>query len=113
MTRHFQKLPRLKYFYREYHAPINSILTETSIQMYLTFVQVILLNRMELSMQAMFPSEQIVIKRLFTSLALLFSLSLRGVNSEIEILFLSDFSESAKYIFSLVLDWMFCQNSSH
>ena len=81
--------------------------------MYLTFVQVILLNRMELSMQAMFPSEQIVIKRLFTSLALLFNLSLRGVDSEIEILFLSDFSESAKYIFSLLLDWMFCQNSSH
>ena len=43
----------------------------------------------------MFRSEHILIKQLFTSLALLFDLSLLGVNSEIKMLFLSDFSESA------------------
>ena len=46
----------------------------------------------------MFRWEHILIKRLFTSLALLFNLSLLGVSSKIEILFLSDFSEIARSI---------------
>ena len=50
-------------------------------------------------------SEHIFIKRLFTSLALLFDFSLRGVNSENEILFLSDFSESARFVISITI-WM-------
>ena len=53
----------------------------------------------------MFRWEHILIKRLFTSLALLFSLSHLGVSSEVEILFLSDFSEVARSIISLAI-WL-------
>ena len=53
----------------------------------------------------MFRWEYILIKQLFTSLALLFNLSLLGVSSEIEILFLSDFSEIARSIISLAI-WL-------
>ena len=49
----------------------------------------------------MFQWDYILIKRLLTSLALLFDLSLRDVSSEIEILVLSDFSESARSIISI------------
>ena len=49
-------------------------------------------------MQAKFRWEHILIKRLFTLLVLLLNLSLHGVSSEIEILFLLDFSESAMFI---------------
>ena len=51
----------------------------------------------------MFRWEHILIKWLFTSLALLFSLSHLGVSSKIEILFLSDFSEVAGSIISLAV----------
>ena len=51
-----------------------------SIQMHLTFIYVILLN--QTGMIAMFWLEHILIKRLFTSLALLFNLSLRGVRAQ-------------------------------
>ena len=50
----------------------------------------------------MFRSEHIFINRLFTSLVLLLTLSLCGVDSEIEILFFSDFSASARSIISPV-----------
>ena len=53
----------------------------------------------------MFRWEHILIKQLFISLALLFNLSLLGVISEIEISFLSDFSESARSIISLAI-WL-------
>ena len=53
----------------------------------------------------MFQWDYILIKRLFTSLALLFDLSLRDVSSEIEILVLSDFSESARSIISIAI-WL-------
>ena len=53
----------------------------------------------------MFRWEHILIKRLFTSLALLLNLSLLGLSSEIEILFFSDFSESARSIISLAI-WL-------
>ena len=66
--------------------------------MHLTFVYVILLNRTGMIDVI---CEHILIKRLFTSLALLFNLSLLGVSSEIEILFFSDFRESARPIISL------------
>ena len=49
--------------------------------------------------------EHILITRLFISLALLFNLLLLGVSSEIEILFLSGFSQSAKSIISLAI-WL-------
>ena len=51
----------------------------------------------------MFRWEHILIKRLFTSLALLFNLSLLGVSSETEILFLSDFIEIAWSIICLAI----------
>ena len=54
-------------------------------------------------MQAMFRWEHILIKRLFTLLALSLNLSLHGVSSEIEILFFLDFSESAVSIMSLAI----------
>ena len=53
----------------------------------------------------MFRWEHILIKRLFSSLALLFNLSLLGVSSETEILFLSEFSEIARSIISLAI-WL-------
>ena len=65
--------------------------------MHLTFVYVILLNRAGMI--------DYLIKRLFTSLALLFNLSLLGISSEIEILYLSGFSESAMSIISLAI-WL-------
>ena len=57
----------------------------------------------------MFRWEHISIKRSFTSLPLLFNLSLLGVSSEIEILFLSDFSEVARSIISLAI-WLDVQS---
>ena len=51
----------------------------------------------------MFRWEHILVKRLFTSLALLFQLSLVGVSSGIEILFLSDFSGAAGSIVALAV----------
>ena len=56
-------------------------------------------------MNVMFWSDHILIKWLFTSLALLFNLSLRGVSSGIEILFLSDFSKRSSSIISLAI-WL-------
>ena len=44
-----------------------------------------------------------LIKRLLTSLALLFNLSLRGVSCEIEISFLSDFSQPTRSLISLAI----------
>ena len=67
--------------------------------MHLTFVYVILLNRTGMiDVSNVSHWEHILIKQLFTSLALLFNLSLLGVSSETEILFFSDFSESARSI---------------
>ena len=75
------------------------------IQMQLTIVYVILLNRTGMIDVSNVSMETHINQTIVPLLALLFNLSLRDVSIEIKILFLSDFSESARSVISLAI-WL-------